>query len=126
MDFHNLEAKVEQWAHERGIPENSDVLAQAHKTIEESAELVEAATKIQNLHKLIESDESLLANHTVAEQLVSAYSDYADAIGDVLVTLIIGCQMTKLSVVGCLETAYNQIKDRKGKMQNGMFVKEAA
>ncbi len=126
MDFHNLESQVMQWANERSIPQNSDVLAQSHKTMEEAAELVEAATKIHLIHKLIEDDESLLSNYSIAEQLTGAYSDYCDAVGDVLVTLIIGCQIAKYPITGCLEAAYEQIKHRKGKMQNGMFVKEAA
>ena len=48
-----------------------------------------------------------------------------DAIGDCTVCLInlaelIGCPFEK-----CLAAAYNEIKDRKGKMIDGMFVKEA-
>ena len=40
-----------------------------------------------------------------------------DGIGDVLVTLIILGQQNGLTIEQCLETAYNEIADRKGKNQ---------
>jgi hypothetical protein len=33
---------------------------------------------------------------------------------------------SKLTLEQCMEHAYNDIKDRKGKMVDGLFVKEAA
>lgn len=47
-----------------------------------------------------------------------------DGIGDMLVVLIIMCRMYGLTLNECLTHAYNEIKDRKGKMVNGIFVKE--
>lgn len=47
-----------------------------------------------------------------------------DGIGDVVVTLIILAQQNVLTLDECLETAYNEIADRKGKTVNGVFVKE--
>lgn len=48
-----------------------------------------------------------------------------DAIGDVYVTLVMQAQMWGLTMTECIEAAWNQIKDRKGRMINGVFVKEA-
>ena len=48
-----------------------------------------------------------------------------DAIGDIVVTVIIQAEMQGMDIEDCLESAYNIIKHRKGKMQNGQFVKEA-
>lgn len=48
-----------------------------------------------------------------------------DGIGDMTVVLIILADMFGLSHTECLAYAYNQIKDRKGKMENGTFVKDA-
>ena len=47
-----------------------------------------------------------------------------DAIGDIVVTLIIQCKMQNVSLTTCLEGAYNEIKNRTGKMENGIFVKD--
>ncbi|HFI0448578.1 TPA: MazG-like family protein [Streptococcus suis] len=47
-----------------------------------------------------------------------------DALGDSLVTLIVLAYQLRLDLVECLEVAYNEIKDRKGQMVNGTFVKE--
>lgn len=47
-----------------------------------------------------------------------------DAIGDTLVTIIVLAHQLDLDVTECLDIAYEEIKNRKGKMINGTFVKE--
>lgn len=47
-----------------------------------------------------------------------------DAIGDTLVTIIVLAHQLDLDVTECLGIAYDEIKNRKGKMVNGTFVKE--
>ena len=47
-----------------------------------------------------------------------------DAIGDTLVTIIVLAHQLDLDVIECLNIAYEEIKNRKGKMINGTFVKE--
>lgn len=48
-----------------------------------------------------------------------------DAYGDILVTLIIGATIANLDILDCLESAYAEIKDRKGHLTpQGIFVKE--
>jgi transcriptional regulator with XRE-family HTH domain len=47
-----------------------------------------------------------------------------DAIGDTLVTIIVLAHQLDLDVTECLSVAYEEIKNRKGKMVNGTFVKE--
>jgi len=47
-----------------------------------------------------------------------------DAIGDIMVTLIIQCKMQGMDLQDCLESAYNVIKNRTGKMVDGVFVKD--
>ena len=47
-----------------------------------------------------------------------------DALGDILVTIIIQAEMHELSLVDCLESAYNVISKRTGKMVDGQFVKD--
>ena len=50
--------------------------------------------------------------------------DIRDDIGDMMVVLINIMVRNKLTMKDCLEVAYNDIKDRKGKMIDGIFVKE--
>jgi NTP pyrophosphatase (non-canonical NTP hydrolase) len=101
MSYADLEMKVIQWGEARGIVQNSTAAAQAIKTQEELDELIDA-----------------LRNNNKAE--------IADAYGDILVTLIIGCAIADLDLVTCLEGAYKEIKDRKGYLnKDGLFVKEA-
>lgn len=47
-----------------------------------------------------------------------------DAIGDTLVTIIVLAHQLDLDVTECLGIAYEEIKNRKGKIVNGTFVKE--
>ena len=47
-----------------------------------------------------------------------------DDIGDCMVVLAIIARQHNLTVTECLEHAYNDIKDRKGQMIDGVFVKE--
>ena len=100
MTYANLEMKVIQWGEARGIVQNSTAFAQALKTQEELNELVEALNK---------DDKAAIK----------------DAYGDILVTLIMGCACADIDLVSCLESAYEEIKDRKGYLNSeGIFVKE--
>lgn len=98
MNFEQLEALVNYWADKNGLTEKATPLAQADKTLEEANEIREAL-EAGSLEQLI------------------------DGIGDTLVTLIVQCKLNNLSATGCLEAAWEEIKDREGKMINGQFVK---
>tara|TARA_B100000780_G_scaffold275853_1_gene243326 strand:- start:625 stop:936 length:312 start_codon:yes stop_codon:yes gene_type:complete len=50
--------------------------------------------------------------------------DIRDDIGDMMVVLINIMERNNLTLNECLEVAYNDIKDRKGRMVDGVFVKE--
>jgi NTP pyrophosphatase (non-canonical NTP hydrolase) len=99
MDYFELEALVEQWAADKGILEKATPMAQALKTLEEATELC-VAVNADNREEII------------------------DAMGDIMVTLIIQAKMQDLSLENCLESAYNIIAKRTGKMINGQFVKD--
>lgn len=47
-----------------------------------------------------------------------------DGIGDIQVVLIILAKQYDLDIDHCLEAAWHEIKDRKGKTVNGTFIKE--
>jgi len=105
MKYEELEEKIIQWAKDRNILENSNAIKQISKTQEELDETLEA------LQKLEEGEEAIL--------------EVADGIGDMLVTIILLAEAVGLDSTTCLADAYNEIKDRKGKMVDGLFVKES-
>ena len=99
-DFENLERAVVAWAADRGILEHSTPAAQLMKTMSELGELADATVKGDT-------------------------AGVVDGIGDVLVTLILYAELQNLDIVECLQSAYGEIKDRKGRMvEGGVFVKE--
>jgi len=100
MIFQELQAKIIQWAIDRDIYTEGTSKGQVLKTQEEVGELVFAVGE-DDLPEII------------------------DAIGDIQVCLINLCEMVGVDMEGCLQSAYNEIKDRKGKMRNGKFVKES-
>lgn len=89
---------VELWSIERNL-DQADSKAQFIKTVEETGEIASALARDDK------------------EELI-------DGIGDVIVTLIILAQQNDLTIEGCLKVAYDEIKDRKGEMRNGTFIKE--
>lgn len=108
--FEELTRLVISWGDARGIvlktPEQS--VAQFGKTFEEVQEVLEAAEDLS------------LASNNQQECL----ADLKKEIGDVLVTLIIGAACADVDITECLSLAYEKIKNRKGKLINGVFVKE--
>lgn len=87
---------IESWAEARGI---TSPQSQLLKFFEEGGELASA----------------LLKNKEEEEK---------DAVGDVLVTLIIYCKLRNINLAECLSLAWEQIKNRTGKTQGGIFVKD--
>ena len=47
-----------------------------------------------------------------------------DAIGDIMVTLIIQAKMQGMTIEECLNAAYDVISKRTGRMVNGQFLKD--
>lgn len=47
-----------------------------------------------------------------------------DAIGDMFVVLVQMARVENINILEAMNVAYNQIKNRKGKMIDGIFVKE--
>lgn len=118
-----LERNVIQWAKDKGIFEKATRSTQCDKTIEEVIELKEATTKLDLLDDLFLDDsvEYYTLDHKIEN---NANKEMKDAIGDVLVTLIIQAEMNGTSLDECLELAWDEIKDRTGKMIEGTFVKD--
>ncbi len=79
--------------------------------------LIDGSTDAAQYTKLVEEVKELETNILLSQPV-------ADDIGDILVVLINIATRNNLSLFDCLNHAYNDIKDRKGKMVNGVFVKE--
>ena len=95
----DITGQIEQWAIERGL-HNADPSKQMLKLMEEVGELAEGLAK----------------DNPDAVQ---------DAIGDAYVVLTILSMQLGMDIRQCVKMAYNEIKDRKGRMVNGVFVKES-
>ena len=90
---------IRDWAQERGIYDKGNSHTQYVKLIEEAGELAEA----------------LLKNDRY---------EIKDAIGDMVVVLTNLAVLEGMQIENCIESAYNEIANRKGKMENGTFVKQ--
>jgi NTP pyrophosphatase (non-canonical NTP hydrolase) len=99
MNMEELQMAVAVWAEQKGIISKSTPLKQHVKTQEEVTELLEALVD-KNDHEI------------------------KDAIGDIVVTLIIQAYMNGTTINECLQQAYDVISKRTGKMVNGLFVKD--
>ena len=82
--------------------------------------LIEGSTPDRQLVKLEEEMQELADAIAADDQ-----DEYIDAIGDCVVVLTIMAAQRGLNIEQCIGAAYEQIKDRKGRMVDGIFVKEA-
>lgn len=94
-----MKKQILEWAKEKGILDNATPETQMLKTVEEVGELASALS----IRDMIEVQ---------------------DAIGDITVTLVIQAELNGLDFDECVKSAYNVIKGRTGKMENGVFVKD--
>ena len=89
--------KVEQWHVDRNLIDGANDKDQVLKLLQELGEL---------------SDNVCKGN------------DIRDDLGDMMVVMINIMKRNNISLEECLQVAYDDIKDRKGKMIDGIFVKE--
>lgn len=99
----DLIAKINHWADERNLKQ-ADPKIQWMRITEEVGEIRDVLLKPTKFNE--------------------PQTALKDAIGDTLVTIIVLAHQLDLDVTECLNIAYEEIKNRKGKMINGTFVKE--
>lgn len=97
--LNDLTGLISQWAEERNIIKGSTPQSQTLKLGSEFGELCDNIAK-------------------------GRYEASMDDIGDMFVVITILCEQLGFKLSDCVELAYNEIKDRKGRMENGVFVKE--
>ena len=90
---------IRNWAEERGLYDKGDTKTQFCKLMEEAGELGRAILKDNQV-------------------------EFVDAIGDMVVVLTNLAYLGGTSIELCVDAAYDEIKNRKGKMVNGTFVKD--
>lgn len=92
--------KISRWGRDRKITINGQPMTQAIKTLEECHELLQAIN-------------------------TNDKAEIQDAIGDIVVTLIMQTELQSMSFKECVASAYEEIKDRKGHLNEvGDFIKE--
>lgn len=91
---------IRQWAEDRNLIHGSTPDKQFLKLVEETGEIAAAMARGRK-------------------------ADIADGIGDVVVVLTILCGQLGMDIETCIEQAWDEIKDRKGQMVNGVFIKES-
>lgn len=99
MTFAEIEKLVIQWGSDRDLYNNSSATLQLIKLQEELNELKDAIS-------------------------TSSLPLVLDAIGDMLVVLTHISVFVGSDLTSCYLSSYDEIKERKGKMVNGIFVKE--
>lgn len=97
--FENIKPDIVNWFNEKGLIKKENSTKQLCKVFEEVGELSGAILKQNELEEI-------------------------DAFGDVLITLIGLAEMRNLNLIECLYEAYEVIKNRKGRTENGTFIKD--
>ena len=95
-----LIGKVEKWFIDRNL-----------HTLNGAGQLTKLTEEVREL------EDAFIADDIVEE---------IDAVGDIMVVLIGYCMQRDLDIMDCLNSAYWEIKDCKGKVVDGVFVKEVA
>ena len=90
---------IRQWASKRDLYKKGDAKTQALKLVEEVGETCKA---------ILKNDQA----------------EIEDGIGDCVVVLTNLAHLCNTDIEHCIELAYNEIKNRKGKMNNGTFKKD--
>ena len=91
--------KIRDWAEDRGIYTNGDPKTQYIKLMEEAGEVGRAILKQDK-------------------------PEIKDGIGDMVVVLTNLAELCDMTIEECVESAYDVISKRTGKMKNGTFVKD--
>ena len=90
---------IREWASERGLYTGGDAKTQALKLVEEVGETCRAILK-------------------------EDHKEVVDGIGDCVVVLTNLAELMNTNIETCIDVAYNEIKGRTGKMENGTYKKD--
>ena len=91
--------QIREWGFQKGILKDGDTKTQLIKLYEETGELSEAVLKNNK-------------------------NDIIDAVGDIIIVLTNFAELQGVSIEDCIQSAYNEVSNRTGRMINGTFVKD--
>lgn len=146
--------KIEQWAEDRNIIKGSKPIDQAMKLFSEFGELADNVGKGRDCRDdigdcavvliimcrqlgipTIDSIQEDNDNYTIKEYVawagywmcswVSSGMSNSEELGFIFSNLINIAKLKNYTLQECVQIAYNDIKDRKGVMFNGVFIKES-
>ena len=121
MEYEEICELVIEWGESKGIFDSSTPLRQLDKTQEELDETREALKKLNYFDCELDLMEALGMPTSNKEDILA---EVKDGIGDMLVTIVLLSEMVGFDSTDCLNTAYDVIKQRTGKMVDGQFVKD--
>tara|TARA_R110001583_G_scaffold733_4_gene6760 strand:- start:428 stop:841 length:414 start_codon:yes stop_codon:yes gene_type:complete len=96
-------SRVEEWAEKRGLINENGPLPLPDK----------------QMIKLLEE-----VGETARALLYDDMDELRDGIGDCVVCLIVLAAQCNMTLEECMDAAWDEIKDRSGKLENGLFKKD--
>jgi hypothetical protein len=130
------------WAKDKNITTEECIPMQKLKLIEEVGEIANAIVKNKKEEQLDGIRDAFVVLTILAKQneeefeAVDVFSNFQDTeLADLLAMIIYSeynvdfgvflelCKRLDLDVVNCVSSAWNEIKDRKGRTENGVFLK---
>ena len=131
------------WAKDKNITREECIPMQKLKLIEEVGEIANAIVKNKKEEQADGIGDAFVVLTILAEQngeefeTVDVYSNFEDTeLADLLAMIIYSeynvdfgvflelCVKLDLDIVNCVSSAWNEIKDRKGRTEGGVFIKD--
>ena len=118
MELQELIDNVRAWGEAKGITGpngKGTLLGQLAKTAEELTETRDAAVLYSQAQFITVKNGK---RYETRDELI-------DGLGDITVTVILAAEMAGLKIEDCLAAAYKEIAGRTGRIENGVFIKDA-
>lgn len=131
------------WAKDKNITREECIPMQKLKLIEEVGEIANAIVKNKKEEQADGIGDAFVVLTILAEQseeefeTVDVYSNFEDTeLADLLAMIIYSeynvdfgvflelCSKLDLNILDCVSSAWNEIKDRKGRTEGGVFIKD--
>lgn len=125
-----MAANFAHWHYERNLIDGTTNETQSVKGLEEFCELMQAIHKKNTPEELVNMmkamlDDLLVKGRIKTNESTKTVAALMDAIGDLNVVNVNYGEREGFTLGQCFCSAWMDIKDRKGKMINGTFVKES-
>lgn len=131
------------WARDKNITREECIPMQKLKLIEEVGEIANAIVKNKKEEQADGIGDAFVVLTILAEQnkeefeVVDVFSNFQDTeLSDLLAMIIYSeynvdfgvflelCKRLNLNILDCVSSAWNEIKDRKGRTEGGVFIKD--